>query len=78
MKNLCKSSHFSSERSISTNIQFTSNDVIHNKCFDHLSHRTGDKQKLLVLPNFEFLPEKPSSLAKGYDSGPPSLHPWQI
>jgi hypothetical protein len=20
----------------------------------------------------------PSSLAKGYDSGPPSLHPWQI
>ena len=20
----------------------------------------------------------PSSLAKGYDSGPPSLHPWRI
>jgi hypothetical protein len=23
-------------------------------------------------------PLLPSSLAKGYDSGPPSLHPWQI
>ena len=32
---------------------------------------------LLQGKHLPFTPS-PSSLAKGYDSGPPSLHPWRI
>jgi hypothetical protein len=32
----------------------------------------------LVKKNKQIADVKPSSLAKGYDLGPPSLHPWQI
>ena len=41
-------------------------------------YKLGDIQLIICKSGTTFTGVKPSSLAKGYDSGPPSLHPWQI
>jgi hypothetical protein len=45
----------------------------------HLFHSKNicPSSSLLQGKHLPFTPS-PSSLAKGYDSGPPSLHPWRI
>ena len=43
-------------------------------------HKTNqEKAAYIALQSVYWLAtEDTSSLAKGYDSGPPSLHPWRI
>jgi hypothetical protein len=38
----------------------------------------GEDFKKMIQSETRMACGGPSSLAKGYDSGPPSLHPWRI
>ena len=52
----------------------------------HMSEKLGQKYTVITvdqalyfkLMDLKWSVPRSSSLAKGYDSGPPSLHPWRI